>query len=42
VHASDTAIRRLGEHQACSRECLMKLIADWAEVWRARKAKRAS
>jgi hypothetical protein len=38
--ATDGSIRYLGEKSACSRDCLMKLVNDWAEVWKARKAKR--
>jgi len=38
IHATNEDIRRLGEHHACSRECLQKLIDHWTETWQAKKA----
>jgi hypothetical protein len=37
IHASDTDIRRLGEHHACSRECLHQLVIRWADEWLPKK-----
>jgi hypothetical protein len=41
VTATEGNLRYLGEKSACSRECLIRLVTEWAEVWKARKAKRA-
>lgn len=42
IHATNGDIRRLGEKSACSRECLITLVRDWAETWQQKKEQCAS
>ncbi|HEY7305764.1 MAG TPA: hypothetical protein VH601_16685 [Bryobacteraceae bacterium] len=39
VEPSETDSQRLGEKHACSRKCLIKLVVDWADSWRAKREK---
>jgi hypothetical protein len=39
VEPHEADAHRLGEKHACSRKCLVKLVLDWAELWRAKQEK---